>query len=359
MSGFELVRTAARVLLVALALGGMTGQVYADGDDSPIVPDYSQPAAWAGYPGRPSHAQDVPAGVPTGAAEPGTAVFFIHPTTYLALVMGNAAFDAGGEVGARVNEAVLRFQASVFNGCCRIFAPHYRQASIRAITSNTPEGYAAADLAYGDVARAFDAFLSANPNQPFILASHSQGSIHALRLLQERIIGTPLQHRLVVAYIIGVALPKQIAERGLPVCGAPDATGCVITWNTVQRGHRDRRRLEESVIWWDGHYQPIAGRPLVCVNPLNWRPDGDAAASANSGALYSAGRGNPLPPLTPELTGAWCEDGLLGVDIPPGERRHFSDLLTIGGVYHDFDYSLFYMNIRENASARARAWRKE
>jgi hypothetical protein len=80
-------------------------------------------------------------------------------------------------------------------------------------------GYAAADLAYGDVARAFDHFLSVNPSGPFILASHSEGSIHALRLLQERIIGTPLHRRLVVAYVIGLALPAQIAEAGLPVCG--------------------------------------------------------------------------------------------------------------------------------------------
>jgi hypothetical protein len=346
--------------LLALALGGSVGEVHAAGEDSPpVAPEYSQPAAWAAYPGRPSHAQDVPEGVSAGAQDPRTAVFFIHPTTYLAPVMANAAYDAGGEVGARVDGAVLRFQASVFNSCCRIFAPRYRQASLRAITSNTPAGYAAADLAYGDVARAFDAFLSANPNQPFILASHSQGSIHALRLLQERISATPLQHRLVAAYIVGVALPQQIADRGLPVCGRADETGCVITWNTVRRGHRDRRRLEESVIWWDGHYQPIAGRPLVCVNPLDWQSNGQAPPGANRGALYSAGRGNPLPPTVPELTGAWCEEGLLGVDIPLGERQHFSDLLTIGGVYHDFDYSLFYMNIRENAVARVRAWHKE
>jgi hypothetical protein len=283
-------------------------------------------------------------------------VFFIHPTTYLAPVMGNASFDASGEVGARVDDVVLRFQASVFNGCCRIFAPRYRQASLRAITSNTEAAYAAADLAYGDVARAFDEFLRANPQGPFILASHSQGSIHALRLLQQRIIGTPLQHRLVAAYIIGVALPTEISDLGLPVCAKDDSTGCVITWNSVRRGHDDRRRREDSVIWWQGSYQPVAGKRLVCVNPLDWRPDGGAPPVANEGALYSDGRNQPLPPPVPGLTGAWCEEGLLGVEVPLGERRHFSDVLTMTGVYHDFDYGLFYMNIRENVSKRAAAW---
>jgi hypothetical protein len=57
------------------------------------------------------------------------------------------------------------------------------------------------------------------------------------------------------------------------------------------------------------------------------------------------------------LTGASCEDGLLGVRVPPAQRRHFADLLTLTGVYHDFDYGLFYMNIRANAIDRARSYR--
>jgi len=319
------------------------------------APDYAQASAWAAYPGRSSHAEDVPQGVARGS-DAGVDVFFIHPTTYLTMAIGNAPYDAGGETGARVDTGVLKFQASVFNGCCRIFAPRYRQASLRAITRNSDAGYDAAELAYGDVARAFDAFLAASAGRPFILASHSQGSIHALRLLQQRIIGTPLQARLVAAYIVGTALPAQIEQLGLPLCRSAAATGCVITWNTVRSGHDDRRRRNDAVVWWQGRYQPIGGRPLVCVNPLDWRVDGDADAAANLGAVYSNGRGEPIPAPVVGLTGAQCEDGLLGVSIPFGERRHFSDLLSLAGIDHDFDYSYFYMNIRANALERARAY---
>ncbi len=353
-----LLKTTLQLLVASLALTGMQATALAASPNSLPAPDYSMPAAWAAYPGRLSHADDAPQGVPKGA-DRGVDVFFVHPTTYLAPVMGNAAFDAAGEVGARVDDVVLRFQTSVFNGCCRIFAPRYRQASLRSITSNTPEGYAAADLAYGDVARAFGQFLSANPNRPFILASHSQGSIHALRLLQERISGTPLQQRMVAAYLVGLALPSEIGKAGIPVCDKADATGCVVSWNTVRRGHDDRRRREDAVIWWHGTYQPIAGRPLVCVNPLNWQPDGAASADENVGAIYSAGRREPIPPPIPELTGAWCGGGLLGVDIPISQRHHFSDVLTLTGVYHDFDYALFYLNIRGNAAARVDAWLRQ
>jgi len=145
--------------------------------DSLPAPDYSRPESWAAYPGVPSHADEVPAGM-ARAVGSGTPVFFVHPTTYLAPVIGNASFESGSDIERRVDDAVLRFQASVFNGCCDIFAPRYRQASLRAITTNTPEAYAADELAYGDVARAFERFVQIHPRGAFILASHSQGSIH-------------------------------------------------------------------------------------------------------------------------------------------------------------------------------------
>jgi hypothetical protein len=56
------------------------------------------------------------------------------------------------------------------------------------------------------------------------------------------------------------------------------------------------------------------------------------------------------------LTAASCKNGLLGVDIARDQRRHFRDPLTLFGSYHDFDYSLFYMNIRANAILRCKTW---
>lgn len=345
-----------RIKLWAILLAaGLSGFVSTATAGSLPAPDYTHPEAWAAWPGAPSHADDTPPGL-AATHSTGAPVFFVHPTTYLAPVIANADFAPGGAVQAGVDETVLRFQAGVFNGCCVVFAPRYRQASLHAITTNTPQAYAADELAYGDVERAFERFLQINPNGPFILASHSQGSIHALRLLQQQILGKPVQHRLVAAYLIGLALPKEITGLGIPVCRSERATGCVISWNSVRAGHQDKRREDTSVIWWQGSYQPIAGRPLVCVNPLDWHSDSAAPAAANKGALYSAGRDQPLPPLVPELTGATCEDGLLGIEIPLQERRHFHDALSMFGVYHDFDYGLYYANIRENVTLRTQAW---
>lgn len=345
----------ARLLVVFYVslIGGWVGPASAR-ETAPAAPDYAASSAWAARPGMKSPVLDLPQGVASGPQS--TDLFFIHPTTYLKPVIGNAAFDAGGMTGSQIDAAVLRFQASVFNACCRVYAPHYRQASLRAITGNDEDSHAADELAYADVKRAFEQFLRDTQGRPFVLAAHSQGSIHALRLLQDMIIGTELQRRMIVAYLPGVALPAEIERLGLPVCRDASATRCVVSWNSERRGHDDERRKELAQIWWQGRYAAIAGRPLVCVNPLNWEIDGTAAAQENLGGVYSDGREQPIPAPVPGVTDAQCHAGLLEVLPKLAERRHFSDVLTLGGVYHDFDYGLYYMNIRANVAQRIAAF---
>jgi hypothetical protein len=327
--------------------------------ETPPAPDYADPKTWAAYPGIPGPEEDTPDGIAKTPLTQRNAVdvFFIHPTTYLALSIGNARYDEEGPTRVRLENGVLRLQASVFNHCCRIFAPRYRQASLKGITSASAEGFASADLAYSDVLRAFDYYLSKENNgRPFIIAGHSQGSIHAIRLLQERIIGTASSHRLIAAYVPGSALPHEIEEKGLPICRTPAMTACIVDWNGVSPAAVDHRRRESAVLWWQGHYQTIAGRPLVCVNPINWIENGTATAAENLGAIYFGGRGQPVPAPVPGASGASCDGGLLRVQMRADERRHFSDPLTLFGSYHDFDYGLWYMNIRQNLGVRIRSF---
>ena len=323
---------------------------------APPAPDYASPAAWAAWPGRHSNAELAPAGVT--AVDPATAkvdVFFIHPTTYLANEKWNAAFDEPGRALRGVDDGVLANQASVFNSCCRIFAPRYRQATFAAFREESADATGAIDLAYQDVRRAFDYYLAhENNGRPFIIASHSQGSQHALRLLQARIIGTPLQRQLVAAYVIGGFTPVEIEQAGLPICRAARETGCLINWNSVTEAGKAARRQGAQRIWFDGRYESAAGRRIVCVNPLSWEADGSAPASANAGALTPALPGHGA--LVPGVTGARCEDGLLVVDLAPGMRPRFPDPLAIVGIYHDLDYNLFWLNVRRNAAERADAF---
>jgi hypothetical protein len=292
-------------------------------------------------------------------AEAAADVFFIHPTTYLKNDVWNVALDAPTRYGA----PVLLNQASAFNGCCRIFAPHYRQASLKALNDSRP----AVDLAFSDVQKAFHWYLAnENHGRPFILASHSQGSSHAVMLLQQDILGKPLQGQLIAAYIIGAYVPGEFATLGLPACDRADQIGCIISWNTSQIGRRGAERLiHDTHYWWQGGWRSANLPPAVCVNPLNWREQGAAPKSANLGSETltetfndaSPNKAIILPPPVRALTGAQCHDGLLDVDISPFARGYTSLLRVLYGSFHVLDYGLFYENIRENALMRTRAWR--
>ena len=287
-------------------------------------------------------------------------VFFIHPTTYLASTISNARYDEPGATRKRLEQGVLRFQVSTFNGCCRIYAPRYRQAALGSFlkAKDVAAPTAAYELAYEDVEHAFDYYVThENHGRPFLLASHSQGSLHAMRLLQERIAARPLQKQLVAAYIVGYYLPWDIERAGVPVCGTAHATGCFVDWNTAATSTADDARRASRLIWLDGRYQPFASRRPVCVNPLTWIADGDAPPALNLGALPAVLPGQALRAPVPNLTGARCDEGLLRVSIPWSERGGFANLLTLLGSYHVFDYNLFYLNIRANAAERIAAYR--
>ena len=305
--------------------------------DAPPAPDYAQPAAWSAWPGAGSPATKVPDGSADTdqEADAKVDVFFIQPTTYLFGGNWNAAYDQGRLTHRALETGVLPDQASAFNGCCRIYAPRYRQAILGAFFGETPDGDAALDLAYQDVKRAFDYIAHENHCRPFIIASHSQGSLHAMRLVQERVIGTPLAKQLV---------PADIEGKGLPICRTARQTGCAIDWNSVSPEGAAHRK--NGLIWFDGRYQPVGQRHVVCVNPLTWEADGAAPASANLGALEPS-RGAQTGKLVPGQVGGSCVDGLLQVSFPG--RTPFDNLLTHGGVYHVFDYNLFYEEHPRNA----------
>jgi len=348
------------LLTAVLALAGCTRAAPFDPAHVPPAPDYSQPNAWLAFPGRNGIERSAPPGmVAVDEASAPADVFFIHPTTYLRNDVWNAAYDAAG-ADAPYNGPVLLNQVSAFNGCCRLYAPQYRQASLKGL-GKSPE---AVDLAYSDVARAFRWYIAhENNGRPFIIASHSQGTAHLVRLLRQEVLGTPLAGRLVAVYAVGGYTPASFASIGLPTCEAARQTGCIVSWNAAQEGRKTARMIIDSrAYWWGGaHLKPGPAR-AICVNPLTWNETGAAPASANPGSLpFPQGpfgtEAGGLPALTPHLTGARCEDGMLRVDIPGDAPKGFHDTISLlTGSYHLTDYGVFYAAIRQNAVDRVAAW---
>lgn len=142
---------------------------------APPPPDYARPEAWLALPGRNGLERSAPTGLTVVDESSAPAdVFFIHPTTARDSSVWNLPWDASDTV-APLNQAVLMGQTSVFNGCCRIYAPHYRQASLRGLGDT-----GAVDLAYADVEADFRDFIvrrnaEHGGGRAFIIAAHSQG----------------------------------------------------------------------------------------------------------------------------------------------------------------------------------------
>ncbi len=261
-------------------------------------------------------------------------------------------------------------QASAYNGCCDVYAPYFREASIHAFNPMTGEnGAKTLDFAYRDVARAFDYFIEYQAKgRPFIIATHSQGTVHGLRLLKEKIDGTPLYERMIAAYLVGCTIPSDVFRqqfKQIKGCNGPEDLQCVNAWDTYGEGGK---RGESCPHFIDGRYIRGESKPL-CINPLSWmQGDARVGATRNLGAVPVAGvfnirfwgedraEGQSFTKLgipLPNHTWAQCNNGVLFVDDQ--SKGPFEDLV-LGKNYHGLDYALFYMNLVENTKLRVNAW---
>ena len=153
------------------------------------IPDFSNLNYWAASPFKMDPSDNVPADLKNEIKDTIADVFFIHPTTYTdaKMPMGwNAQID-DEELNKKTDNSAILYQASVFNKYCRVFAPRYRQANLRAFyTDDKKMANAALELAYEDVKNAFEYYLkNYNNGRPIIIASHSQGTFHAGKLLKD------------------------------------------------------------------------------------------------------------------------------------------------------------------------------
>ena len=317
------------------------------------APDYAQPRSWAARPGQESAAAAVPPNATPAAYHPEVDIFYVNPTTYRALDRWNQDY-ADTAANAWTDQSVIARQAGIFNACCRIFAPRYRQASLYSARHLEGKGATAFDLAYSDVKRAFDYYIAhQNRGRPFILVGHSQGAFHVARLLGDEIDGKPLRHQMVAAYDIGYVLTVGNfgkTYKTLQICETPAQTGCVLSWNSVLPAGATpafRTSLEHHYVQ---RYGSGPGKTLVCINPLTFdaaRPDGTIADSLGA-APGDPGFG-PVRALVPHEVSARCVNGLLIVQ--PMARLDLKPLPNSFMHYHDF--GMFYANIRANALLRA------
>ena len=296
--------------------------------------DYSNLENWASHPLKKSLSDLIPKDQLPADKKLPVDIFFLYPTTFTRLRASepwNASLT-DSKLKEKTDKSTIQFQASVFNTVGDIYAPYYRQAHLRAYYSKDKESaQKALDLAYEDVKNAFQYYLDHyNKGRPFIIASHSQGTTHARRLIKEFIDGKTLQHQLIVAYIVGLPVFKNEFNTIKP-CENPDETGCFCSWRTFKDGTLPHIKEQKDLI--------------AVTNPISWTTGlGKTPASMHKGSVLTDFNVTSRKSQTAQIA-----EGVLWTNKPvfKGSFLYFAHNFHIG------DYNLFYLDIKQNARLRA------
>ena len=328
-------------------------------EDQPALDDnaYEDPAMWIARPGMgdSNPARFLPEGFKPDEGTSDSAVFFVHPTSYTATDHWNAPLDdPAGRSGA---ELFVRGMASPFNRSVELWAPRYRQAAVGAFLTEKPEAKQAVDAAYADVAQAFDYFVASIPQDaPIVLAGHSQGSLHLIRLIKEKVAGTPLAPRIVAAYVVGwpVSTETDLPAMGMPACATSGQAGCVMSWQSFAEPADPEALLEAYARGPDLDDRPKLPENVLCSNPLTGGTGGEAPMSDNLGTLVP-NEGVTGGALVPGAVPAKCDPrGILLIGDPP----EMGSAVLPGNNYHVYDIPLFWANLRADVAAREEGYRK-
>ena len=317
--------------------------------------DYSKSSSWAALPLMKDEADMIPEGE-SGIDQNNSPVdvFFVHPTGYL---KGDHWTDPLEEKSATMENTqwMMANQASTYNGCCSVYAPHYRQASIYSYFGSDELRAEVHNFVYQDVKKSFEYFIENFSNgRPFIIASHSQGTHHSIRLLAEEVDSSGLYQRMVGAYIIGGMISKDWMSNmeNIGVCESAEQLGCLVHWDTMNVAQINK----DMPLYLNN----------ICVNPISWKNEGSLSELQDAkGAVpvsgefileFSGDDGptdqifTPLEAPLKKYVQAQCKDGALFASDQTGTR--FQTFSGSGGNYHGLDYALFYMDIRENAKLK-------
>lgn len=317
------------LLLLTLALSSC-GTLKHITDPGPRInnnrPDYAQTTNWLAQPKRVQYPVDV---------------FYVYPTIYGEPSPAN--MEIQNEELRKTARLLLKKQAAVYSGSANLFAPFYRQVSMAML--NTEENMYENSYfrtGYEDVVSAFQYYLDhLNNGRPFILAGHSQGSMALSNLMRDFFNQEKLQNQLVAAYLIGYSITREDFKNFpwmTPATGPAD-TGTIISYNSQAPGTTG---------------SPVLLQGAFCINPLNWQTDGTVARrEQNLGAVFFNQDGT-IEKEVAGYTGAQIDltSGAL-ITTPP-------ETLNIGefpkGVYHMYDYSLWFRNLEENVKLRIKAY---
>jgi len=317
-------------------------------------------------------------------------VFFIYPTMYYDGYNGNLwnADTEDQKLNEKIRKLPINLQASIFSEIANVYSPLYRQLFYDALGFHISNEYLtelikdksqvenylfarskiyedenlklfnfeneklrffakeANDIAYNDIRRAFiEYFNEKNNNKNFIIASHSQGSYHAVRLLNELIFKREdMKEKLLLAYLPGMPIEDVFEE--INECKNPDEVNCFLSWNTFGKD-----------------YIPyFYNDKIIATNPISFISDSRKSSLENHKGIllpnffqlikYKLFKSKikQLKIKREESLQVQAENGTLQVkkiDMPFPIKKLYE-----WKDYHIGDYNLFWLNIRENLRYR-------
>lgn len=310
------------------------------------VIDYSQKANWCRLP-------EITKPVDT---------FYIYATEYILGSLRDGAPDFASLDNTEMlqgAEAQYQVQASAYEAATNVFMPFYRQCGMAIMKRSWKEtgnvDAAIGGMPYGDITAALDYYFEHyNQGRPFIIAGHSQGSAIAKLLLKNYFKAHPDRYaRMVAAYVIGYAVTRDelAAYPHLKFASGESDTGVIVSWNTEGKGNVEQN-VETAVL--------LPG--AISINPLNWKLDDTyAPASANVGSLAPDEKtGEPVLADIGADAQIVPERGVV-VTNAPGDQLDEASAKIAAEFFgpdgrHGDDYTLYYGNIRDNASKRVAAY---
>jgi Protein of unknown function (DUF3089) len=329
------------VILSVLALLPGCSKSKSTDDLSTTSIDYSQAKYWLN---RPSTSQlDKPVDV-----------FYVYPSVYVKSANGPIYSTIDNSAMVEGAKVMYQKQATVFDLSANIFAPYYRQADAFTVLSSKihVQDSLIGGIPTTDVVNAFKYYIkNLNNGRPFILAGHSQGSNVLLNLLSDSLMkNTDVYRRMIAAYIIGFGVTKNYLQQNphLKFATAADDYGVIVSYNT-----------EDDTITVPN---PVVRPESIAINPLTWTTDETPAdASLNLGGVWFDNTGTQIGyPFYPPQSNPGNANARVNKNrgsLMCSNYDAIQDSILVGthfpmGVYHLFDYSFYYYNLRENAVLR-------
>lgn len=306
-----------------------------DPESESKAPDYSDKNNWLR---QPQATKDVD-------------VFYVYPTEYSDDSEGASMFaDINDKSLREAWENVYQMQATAYEESANVFAPYYRQVNMASAIKLPREELNAtfASTPKEDVFAALDYYFEhLNAGRPFILASHSQGSIMQSLVLAEYMKAHPeYLKRMIAAYVIGYSITEDYlkANPHLKFAEGADDTGVIISYNTEGAGNAN------NIVVLPG---------AISINPINWKRDETyASAEENLGGYIYNEKTGKLE-IVPNAADAQInlERGVIitttkAMEPMPGP-------VPFGmASFHSGDYAFYYNNIKENVAKRIAAYKK-